>query len=185
MSGFGMFGEGGVHGNLVSAHVMSRRQPRHGTTANRAGSPEGLSGSVGTSRRLSIRASSPSVMPWRSATDLRARKLAHPSSTTAGPSTTSPPTGFGSIEDDDADRRIGGGRGDQHVVQRPKVSVKTRADVLHVEGDHVHVRATKHGDEVGAGLAVDVEHGETRAGIEKGGGGRVVGGRGGGGGDCR
>ena len=56
VSGVGMFGEGGTKGSPVSAQPMRRDQPRHGTTAR--SQPNRCSA-------LSIRASSPSVIPWR------------------------------------------------------------------------------------------------------------------------
>jgi hypothetical protein len=56
VSGVGMFGEGGMKGSPVSAQRMGRDQPRHGTTAR---------SQPNRSSTLSIRASSPSVIPCR------------------------------------------------------------------------------------------------------------------------
>ena len=80
-----MFGEGGMKVSPVSAQRIRRDQPRHGTTAR--SHPKRCSA-------FSIRASSPSVIPWRLGSGYSPTKLWNPGSTRL-PSTRSPPSGLG------------------------------------------------------------------------------------------
>ena len=85
VSGVGMFGDGGMNASSVSAQRIFRVQPREGTTAR--SHPK-------RSSAFSIRASSPSVIPWRFGSGYSPTKLRNPGSTRL-PSTRSPPSGFG------------------------------------------------------------------------------------------
>src|SRR5512146_1732911 len=80
-----MLGDGKTQGSPVSRNPMPRRQPRHATTES--------SRSSRRSARNSL-ASSPTVMPWRTARSCSPQKLSNPGRS-AGPSTSAPPSGFG------------------------------------------------------------------------------------------
>jgi hypothetical protein len=80
-----MFGEGSTQGSPVSSYAIARRQPFIGTTCR------------STSRASSARnisASSPTVMPWRTASGCIPTNERYSGSSTL-PSTASPPIGFG------------------------------------------------------------------------------------------